>query len=876
MEGIKSSVGMNKSTLKLVQIATRRASLGIKNAPQLKRTATLHTQGPILSRFCIDIPWRRCLSSLKNDSYTDLKKWSQQWLEDTHNTRWTQEDLSIAQYLLQKWVDDCPGNDRLAATKWAVRILRRWLQCEQKSSVKPKIIESALLADNLHRLLHVLAQLEETSTRKDPKHSRESSTICRQLSVDLLNDFSQAATHLQDPILQPGNKALTMVLNTIAKRPDVRGSTELAQELVESHLKYGHDPVDLTTYSTYLHVLSCCSPYNDKAPKLAEAVLIGMEAPDTKCYGAVIRAWAGVPDFNAAERAQFWFDRCLEKNVFDNKTATITFNIVLNAWGRLGHAERAEEFLLEAFRLCDDGRFAFQGPDNLSFLMVLNAWNRSKIASAPERVSKLLSMMKSLCDNHQFQLSNPSIEIYNAALETWAQKPDSGSQVESMVQQLEQDYERSGDPNQRPSLKSYVASIRAWANTNSEDAIARAQAIVKKLEYLGAKGADEFIPDTMVYTALMQVWANSNRDPAVDKVVALLNKMQLLARSGRRQAIPSVVTYNIVLHTLVKHDDLDLAVELLMEMVDNSSSFVPKPDTISYTTVMHGLQHTNNPLAAAVALEILGKMEQLDTGNGELISSNSVYEAALNVLVKHPGEGRPEAAESILWRSQKRFESGMSAYGPNYRLCNAVLKCWARSKEGFAPERAEALFEWMQKTSKAKSDPSLAPNFQTMNLMIQVWAVSKRKGAWYRVQELYNTVKQDEKLLPSSFTFNQVLIALKNSDAEDKPKLARGIFQDMLLASKEHIQCTPGNQTFHLLVDLCVSHTTKSEVESKNLLKAILQAIETEGCKISSPLEAKLRDVCQLFGVGKFEVKPRCSDLNRSLHDKKSIDQLLN
>ncbi|GAX13213.1 hypothetical protein FisN_17Hh145 [Fistulifera solaris] len=608
--------------------------------------------------------------------------------------------------------------------------------------------------------------------------------------------------------------------------------------------------MDLTTYSTYLYVLSCCSPYNKEAAQNAEQVLTEMQCPDMKCYGAVIRAWAGVNAPDAIQRAQFWFVRCLKENVFDNKTATITFNIVLSAWGRLDQAERAEHFLLDVMKMCEDGSFTFRGPDNLSFLMVMNAWNRSKPDISPERVSKLVSTMKHLCNNQQFQLLHPSIEVYNVVLDTWAKQRNSGPRVASMLHQLEQEYERSGEAIPRPSLKSYVASIQAWANTASDDAVSHAQTTVKKLEMLGAAGASDFIPDTMVYTSLMQVYANSNHDDTVDKVLALLNKMHRLAQNGKRHAMPSVVTYNVVLHTLVKYHEIDSALEMLSKMVDSSSQFVPLPDTISYTTILHGLQHSKNRPATKLIFEVLDMLEeQLDTGDGDLAVPNVVYDAAVSVLLKYPGSGVAEEAEAILWRWQNRIETGKSSIGPDHRLCNSVLKCWVRSKEGFAPERAEALFQWMQRTSNSKKDSSLIPSAETINLMIKVWAVSKRKGAWYRVKKLFEDLKRDAKFDQGGCDFNHVLIALRNSDVEDKLLLANEVLNEILSRYKANDRYPPNSQTFHILCDLCESQLPHDKVESRNLLWNVIRVVKEKNIKISSPLKSKIRKLCLLMEI---------------------------
>ncbi|GAX22652.1 hypothetical protein FisN_17Lh145 [Fistulifera solaris] len=458
--------------------------------------------------------------------------------------------------------------------------------------------------------------------------------------------------------------------------------------------------------------------------------------------------------------------------------------------------------------------------------------------------------MKHLCNNHQFQLLHPSIEVYNVVLDTWAKQRNSGPRVASMLQQLEQEYERSGEATPRHSLRSYVASMQAWANTASDDAVSHAQMTVKKLEKLGAEGATDFIPDTMVYTSLMQVYANSKHDDAVDKVLVLLNKMHRLAQSGERQAIPSVVTYNVVLHTLVKYHEFDFALEILSKMVHSSSPFVPRPDTISYTTVLHGLQHSKNRPATKLIFEVLDMMEeQVDASDGGLVRPNVVYDAAVRVLQKYPGSEVAEDAERILWRSQNRIETGKSLTRPDHRLCNSILKSWVQSKEGFAPERAEALFQWMQRTSNSTKNSSLVPNAETKNLMIKVWAVSKRKGAWYRVKELYEDMKRDANVDQDGCDFNQVLVALKNSDVEDKLLFANEILNDILSRYKTKERYPPNNQTFHILCDICESQLQHDKSGSKNMLWNVIRVINEESIKVSSPLKSKIRKLCLLFEI---------------------------
>jgi pentatricopeptide repeat protein len=714
----------------------------------------------------------------------DPQKRTQTWLKARS---WRQQDVSMALHLLDEWIPPNAAPPTHRAAKLATKVLRRWLHEERGSD--------RLIEDALNRVLHVW---RKTLTSENDDN--------RQVSLDLLADFHKAGRN-------PDAKAYSMVLTILSQRPDLPDTIPVASALLEQCNSYSKP--DLVLWNSYLHVLAECSPYDTNAAGQIEDLLKNNHhqiTPDARSWAALLRAWTTRRPLQGAavERAQGILEHILmEKDDLGGaNNATVLCNIVLAAWGRLGEGDRAERLLKRI--LTQEHQ-----PDRLSFLAVLNAWNKSKRPEAPERASQLLDYMEHLALT-RVDL-RPSVEIYTTVLDTWAQRPDSGPRVQTLLEQLEAS-------TVRPSLRTYAAAIRAWGRSGDPD---QAQAIVTKLEQLGEP---DLLPDTFTYTALIHAWAGAADAP--QQALALLRRMERLRHAGRVNVAPSTVTYNVVLHVLAQHGEADLARALLETM--------PEPDLISYSTVIHAYTKSNSTEAGEVAMQLLEDMEdQVDSENTSLETTPELYSTVIYAHANCPGEKSAETAESLLWRLQERFQAGKSKTGPTVDVCNAVLRVWVKSREATAPERVEAVVRWMR---GQQSDDCLQPNLQTFHARMEVWAYSKRRVSVQRIQKMHDELSAVDDLSPTVASFNHLLTALKYSDMHhDTLPSASAVFNKML--SKD--DCRPNRHTFHLMIDMC-KFSTRGEDSSaaRSLLKAVVVEFCNNTVNMTQPTGRKILDAC--------------------------------
>ena len=625
------------------------------------------------------------------------------WLQKQE--AWTAHDVSYARNLVNEWIDD----QKPLSVRWSTRILQRWLREIPQSQVT-----NEGLLDGLHRILHAA------------RNSGDEHDGC----LRLLQNVVETSQKTNDPMLLPGNKAYSMLFKLLAQRPDTPGTFDLAEQLMNQRLETNDlIPVDIHVWNSYLAVLAKCSPYEYNAPERAEQVVREVMTceVDAHSWGRVLHAWAKSGRPEAAARAQVILDLLLKE---ENMANTVMFNTCIDAWGQAGKGEEAEQLLQRMLSQGEEGSTTNMiKPDSYSFLGAMNAWSKSGAQDAPERAEKLLEQMEHLYESGRVEL-RPSTEVYTCLLGTWAQRPDCGAMVESLLRKMEERYERSGNDDDRPSLVTYAAAIRAWGNTTTFDAPERALAIVQQLEELDPQASSPLAPDTFTYTNMIHAWSASDRADAPKRALSILRGMEQLSNEGRRGVKPSTITYNAVIHAFARHGETEIPERLLEAMEDqHSSTGAPPPDFVTYATVIRAWEISRSPKAAARARELLEAMqERADLGNAAWMPSSAVYASVIRAQGNTPGENGAESAEDVMRKIHERSLSGKSpAVEP--AICNEVIRVWCRSREGVAPDRAERILRWM-------TDHGVQPNEQTFNAVVRTWKLSKRRIAPQRIEAL--------------------------------------------------------------------------------------------------------------------------------------------
>ena len=756
---------------------------------------------------------------------TDRKKCTQDWLEKTTDVPWTRHDVAYARKLLKEWMVTAKELNHQHQQKlyrqvaiWSNRIVERWLHERKRGNVNHQD-DNLLLEEGLHRVLHVWRRLGHEEETRDKV-------------LRLLNLFLEASVALNEPNLLPRDKAYSMVFAVLALQPHLPGTCQLAEMLMKQCCQQhvGETAPDLVTWNSYLHVLSKCSPFEHDAPERAESVLfqdmsMRMVIPDAHSFGRVLHAWAKSGRSEATERVKQLLEHAVQKKIVN----TVLFNITIDALGQSGNGERAEALLREMIELHNNDPMLNVQPDVFSFFGAMKGWSKSGAQDAPERCTMLMNLMQQFYEGGRTDLK-PSIIFYNLLLETWAQTPDSGSKVEHMLWELQEQYDQSGSKLERPNLQTYATAIRAWANTSSDEAPDRAHTIVKHLENLSKEQDHEYLtPDPILYTSLIHAWSMTHRQDAPKQALTVLHHMQSLARDGRANVAPSTVTYNAVMNVLCKHEKFDSARKLLDSMKDQVARYSesPRPDFITYATIIHACARSSDAKSGYLAKQLIEEMEvQADMGDASLQPSSSIYASVIYAYRNIPGEGA-ELAEDLLLKIDRRSQLGTANVLPNTGVCNAALRVWSESRAAVAPSRAEKLLSWMLEQAKNLEHSSVLPDEQSFNIVMNTWARSRRRISLQRIKSLMENMEK-VGFRPDVKSWNSLLESLLRSNLTTRVSSAYEIFREMMTLSRDFPECTPNTTSYNLMIGICCPQSDDASARRASL--ETLYDVVVEAC----------------------------------------------
>ena len=167
------------------------------------------------------------------------------------------------------------------------------------------------------------------------------------------------------------------------------------------------------------------------------------------------------------------------------------------------------------------------------------------------------------------------------------------------------------------------------------------------------------------------------------------------------------------------------------------------PNLTPIVPIMNGWAKTKSSQGATMVEEWLNRaQEEWDAGNTRVVVTNKMYTIAVDAWAKsNQGLVAAQRAESILQHMHQQYQStGLETLKPTTGIFNAVINAWARSKEKYAPERAEQILKWMNNLNR--TNPSIRPDKYTFNTVIHAYAKVGGPSAAKKAQELLNSMQR--------------------------------------------------------------------------------------------------------------------------------------
>lgn len=420
-----------------------------------------------------------------------------------------------------------------------------------------------------------------------------------------------------------------------------------------------------------------------------------------------------------------------------------------------------------------------------------------------------------------------TVDLYNMAIEAWAaaagvvekkvdksrgteeqrDMPPTGSagrgtsqtlaaakRAGEIVRSLQAAYEVSGNEDLRPTSRSFLDALGAFtraASYASTPSSARDRATAAKeaeklllwMEDLAKSGKNhDAMPGTVAYSLAMDAYAKSRHMDAGRKAEEIFRRLESASvldnDQGQCQAsrniAPNKFCYNILLNAYIRQGRrggvFDSAERILMEMEqrfeETSNEFI-RPDVVSYSTTISAMARTGRKGYGATRAEnILNRMEAAG-----IVPNTITFNSCLKCWARSNDNNAPERAEALVKRMEKLHKAGNGNVRPDRISFNTLIHTFANAGKAEMAQRAEAVLNRMEKYAEEGND-QLSPNLFTWNSCIEAWS---KADVSYSAEKAYSTLRRlillqregKTDIHPDKFSFNTVILALSRSSAPE-------------------------------------------------------------------------------------------------------------
>jgi len=232
-------------------------------------------------------------------------------------------------------------------------------------------------------------------------------------------------------------------------------------------------------------------------------------------------------------------------------------------------------------------------PDTFSFNNVIFALTKSRLKKAPLLVEEILLYMEREYDEKGRIECRPDVYTYSSAITSWARsgENDAGARAEALLLRME---ERSanGERRLKPNVVTFNSVIDCYAKSGQGLAGAiKAEQILERMECMYSAGDDSVKPNANSYNSVILAWARSDTRCAHWKSLKVLNKMWKLYKDGNEDVKPDLHAYNTVITAVSKSDRADKA-QRALRLLRKMDKLYVHPNEITYTCVLNSCAYS--------------------------------------------------------------------------------------------------------------------------------------------------------------------------------------------------------------------------------------------------------------------------------------------
>jgi len=271
--------------------------------------------------------------------------------------------------------------------------------------------------------------------------------------------------------------------------------------------------------------------------------------------------------------------------------------------------------------------------------------------------------------------------------------------------------------------------------------------------------------DQCSYSAVIGAYVTFKRENAEEKTEEILARMWDLHRNHGGTA-PDTAMYNSVINAFASfrsYRGLKKVKDILEEMENGEKEGFPKPNLITYNTVIKAMRNGNREEGAIFAEDVLSKLERIGKDDPELLPDNYSYTSVITAYGRSSSSIKAEKALEIIERMAEAQKSGNQAAIITSHTFNAALNSCA-FVNGSEKEKARA-FEITTKLDK-----------------LRIESGELADSTWYGTM-----LRACSSLVPSS-EYREKLVDLFFTEACEKGCVGRLVIQQLKFAATREQQ----------------------------------------------------------------------------------------
>jgi len=469
----------------------------------------------------------------------------------------------------------------------------------------------------------------------------------------------------------------------------------------------------------------------------------GLWDPNMLSFALVALSRSGKPD-----RAETLLNRLSTSG----HPSVMQFNAILDGYAKKAKVTNVERVIKRMETLHQSGELV-DGPNAASFTCLINALSRSRLVDAPVRATEVVNRMEQMDDKR----AQPSLISYTTLLRCYANR----GMVDDAEKLLSKMYDRhkAGELDKAPdniAIKCVADAKRKLERKDSSRKFTNIHDDTKRLLEASVGTFDRKAFRSAADAIWFHINQNSNKRDGAEKSLLLLVR---LLEEEKAQAVRPVLTKGIVFNVLRacqqyaagSADKIEYALNMLEQQ---NSLWDSKVLTETLVTLVKCQDENNTPERAEAILT-----------RTNLPLNNFHFCAVLNGYAKR---GLAKKAERLLNRIDELKKSGVVEEGPNIIAYNCVLDAFVKTNENNAVERAESLYNKMEKSNDQK------PDMFTYTSMLNLYAKHAMGDKADRLLERIVALQDAGKIKggPNSFSYRCAIDALaKDGEARRAEQL---------------------------------------------------------------------------------------------------------